>query len=239
MTCQELYGCDNYRQTKTYKESYKKTCIEKYGKESVNQVEEIKQKKIQTNLERTGYKWPLLNPKVLEQIAETNTERYGTPNVSLGSEYASNKSIETCLKRYGVKYPMQCKEIQDKSKRKYFYNGIYFDSSYELAYYIWLTDNNVKFEYHNSVLEYKINEETHYYFPDFKINGEYIELKGDHLINENGILVEPKTKELLIEKTQCLKDNKVKIITDCTEQLNYVKTKYGNNYIQKFRASNF
>lgn len=236
MTCQEKYNCDNYRQTQEYKDSYQKTCIKKYNKESVNQVEDIKQKKIKTNLEKTGYKWPLLNPEVLNKIDETNFKRYGTKEVHFGSEYCVNKSKETCKNRYGVEYPLQNKEIQEKCKRKYFYNNTYFDSSYELAYYIWLQDNNIDFEYHTIILEYKIENDTHYYFPDFKVNNELIELKGTHLINEQGILIEPSTKKLLIEKTQCLKDNKVKIITDCSEQLSYVKNKYGIDFISSCRC---
>lgn len=233
--CQEHYNCDNYRQTQQYKDSYKNTCLIKYGKESVNQVEEIKQKKIETNLNKTGYKWPLLNPKIKEQIEQTNLEKYGTKKVNFGSEYATLKSQETCLSKYGVPFPMQCKEIQDKCQRKYIYDSIYFDSSYELAYYIWLKDHNINFEYHTSILEYKIKNETHFYFPDFKVNGEYIEIKGSHLIDENMNLIHPKTKEILKEKTQCLKDNNVKIITDCSKYIEYIKTKYGVNYINSFK----
>ena len=132
---------------------------------------------------------------------------------------------------------MQSKQIQDKCQRKYIYNSVYFDSSYELAYYIWLKDNNIDFEYHNSVIEYKINEETHYYFPDFKVNNEYIELKGSHLIDENMNLIHPKTKEILKEKTQCLKDNNGKIIVDCSEYINYVKNKYGEHFISSLKTS--
>lgn len=230
-TCQEKYNCDNYRQTQEYKDSYKNTCLKKYGKESSNQVEDIKQKKIKTNLEKTGYKWPLLNPDILNKIDETNIKRYGTKDVNFGSEYCINKSKETCKIRYGVEYPLQCKEIQDKCKRKYLYDGIFFDSSYELVYYIWLKDNNIDFTYHPNKIEYLIENETHYYFPDFKVYNELVELKGQHLINDDGILIDPKTKKLLKEKTKCLKDNNVKIIIDCNEYIEYVISKYGLDFI--------
>ena len=45
---------------------------------------------------------------------------------------------------------MQSPDIRRKAKSKYFYNGIFFDSKPELAYYIWLVDNDYAFEYHPS-----------------------------------------------------------------------------------------
>ena len=89
----------------------------------------------------------------------------------------------------------------------------------------------------STYIKNRVNEETHYYFPDFKVNNEYIELKGSHLIDENMNLIHPKTKEILKEKTQCLKDNNVKIIVDCSEYINYVKNKYGEHFISSLKTS--
>ena len=50
-------------------------------------------------------------------------------------------------------------------------------------------------------------------------------------------LIHPKTKEILKEKTQCLKDNNVKIIVDCSEYINYVKNKYGEHFISSLKTS--
>ena len=66
--------------------------------------------------------------------------------------------------------------------RRYFFNGLYFASAPELAYYIWLQDHNYKFEYQpkDSTIIYhdKLGVE-HKYFPDFKIISV-----GNQIINE-------------------------------------------------------
>ena len=51
------------------------------------------------------------------------------------------------LAKYGYESAMQNPEIRKKAQARYSYNGISFDSSWELAYFIWLTDNGVDFEY--------------------------------------------------------------------------------------------
>ena len=49
----------------------------------------------------------------------------------------------------------------------------------ELAYYIWLKDNNIQFEYQpNKVFFYEFKGQTCRYEPDFFVDGEYVELKG-------------------------------------------------------------
>jgi len=42
---------------------------------------------------------------------------------------------------------MKNSEIRKKTSHIYLYNGIFFDSSPELAFYIYLEDNQVNFEY--------------------------------------------------------------------------------------------
>lgn len=36
-------------------------------------------------------------------------------------------------------------------------------------------------------------------------------------------------------KYRCMIDHNVKIITDCSEYLNYIEKKYGEDYMQQFR----
>ncbi len=49
--------------------------------------------------------------------------------------------------RYGVEAAQQCRNIRIKSGYRYTYDNHKFDSSPELALYIWLKDNNIEFEY--------------------------------------------------------------------------------------------
>lgn len=99
--------------------------------------------------------------------------------------------------------------------KKYIYDGVSFDSAAEVYYYIY----NKKI-LHNDIqrgknFEYFVNGIRHIYECDFLVNGENIEIKGEHLINEGGELVDfYGSKEVLKEKTQCLRNNNVKIILD-------------------------
>ena len=108
---------------------------------------------------------------------------------------------------------------------KYKYDNIIFDSSWELAYYIWLKDHNINFEYHTVKLEYYINNNRHLYFPDFKINNQLIEIKSNYILE----------KYTSIEKLQCMLDNSVNIITktEIKPYLLYCKTK--NINLQEFK----
>lgn len=61
--------------------------------------------------------------------------------------YDSAKRARTCLAKYGREHPMQCPEVRRRAQRRYSYRGVRFDSSYELAFYVWLSDNGFDFEY--------------------------------------------------------------------------------------------
>ena len=82
--------------------------------------------------------------------------------------------------------------MRRKAKSKYFYNNIFFDSAPELAYYIWLKDNNISFEYHPNVsFKYEHGGRTYIYQPDFKVGNKLIEIKGDHFFKEDGTMQNP------------------------------------------------
>ena len=108
-----------------------------------------------------------------------------------------------------------------------------------LAFYIWLIDNNIDFIYQPKCLWYLSDDgKKHRYLPDFLINNEYIEIKGNHLIDNNNNLINPRTQKILIEKTKCLKDNNVKIINenDIKKYLEYINDHYGIKYLDSFKV---
>ena len=120
----------------------------------------------------------------------------------------------------------------------YTFNNIKFDSSWELAYYIWLKDHNIDFEYQpNMPIEYKVNNLIKYYYPDFLINNQFYEIKGNQFFNENNQLINPFNNTLDIEKYQCMIDNNVKILRekDIIPILDYINEKYGKNYLKQFK----
>ena len=113
---------------------------------------------------------------------------------------------------------------------RYYYDGERFDSSWELAYYIWLKDHNIPFEFHIDPIDYSYKGKRHRYFPDFKVKNELVEIKGPQLLK-----LMQESNSLDNAKYHCMIDHNVKIITDCSEYLNYIDEKYGKEYLKQFR----
>lgn len=109
-------------------------------------------------------------------------------------------------------------------------DGITFDSSWELAFYIYLRDYGIPFEYHPNIeFPYKIDEDDtkfHVWKPDFKVHDKYVEIKGNHL-------AEGKDKN----KMEFLDNLGVDVITgsDIKPFLDYVANKYGKGYLLQCR----
>jgi len=116
---------------------------------------------------------------VKQHVKEGFKSHYGVDHNMKSDE--GLKYWQQCFKeKYGVDNPFKCPEIRDKIRRKYVYANIRFDSAPELAFYIWLKDNHIGFEYQpHTSFTYEHNGKQHEYFPDFKVNEQYIEIKGD------------------------------------------------------------
>ena len=233
----ERYGDENY----VNHEKFKLTCLEKYGTITPLANKECREKGKQTCLEKYGSEHFMKTDKGITKVAETKLERYGDKNFN-----NSEKNKETCLKRYGVEHPLQLKTFRDKCKSKYFYNEQYFDSSWELAYYIWLSDMNKTFVYHPNIsFEYEVIEndeiKLHKYFPDFLVENKIIEIKGDDQIKDETMIdkIDSKKNKIADAKYKCMQKNNVSILlsSDIKPYLKYVSNKYGSNYLSKFRVS--
>ena len=243
-TCLEKYGVPNYTKTDEFKEKFKQTCLEKYGVENASQVESVKEKIKQTCLEKYGVENSSQSDIIKEKIKNTNNIRYGGNSPACSRE-TIQKMKNTMKERYGVENAILNHNIFIKTRQKYYYDGRYFDSSWELAYYIWLKDNNADFEYQPAIkFKYTYNDETHYYCPDFKIGDKLQEIKGN-LFFENGNINEkmicPFNRQLdgLFEaKHQCMIANNVRILTenDIKEYIQYVKSNYGINFLKNCKV---
>ena len=261
------YNKKTHEEKEQIKERRKQTNLKKFGTEcnllSPNNI----RKSRQTNLEKFGTIFPTQAKEIQEKIQNTKLERYNDKHYT-----NKEKAKKTCLKKYGVEYSIAAKGVREKGEqtnlkrygvknggasdiahrkmaRKYLYDGTTFTSSSELAFYIWLKDHGIKFEYQPKFIEYfdEINEK-HRYYPDFKVNGALIELKGDHLIDEHGNLCFPYKKGLSLKeiekakmvfkaKQKCMEDNSVIVIkhSDCKKYYDYIKSKYGKNFLEQFR----
>lgn len=125
------------------------------------------------------------------------------------------------------------------------YDGLSFDSIPELAYFIFLKEHEISFEFHPKMnFSYEYNGELRNYFPDFIVEGKVKEIKGLQFFENkdpNGKMINPydRTLDDLYEaKHQCMLKNNVEIITDYEVYVKYVEEKYDKNYIEQFKCNN-
>ena len=169
----------------------------------------------------------------IEKAKETCLSKYGATNVSLVPEIVEH-IFDDYEKRTGFKNPSHNPAVISKMHARYYYDGERFDSSWELAYYIWLKDHNIPFEFHIDPIDYSYKGKRHRYFPDFKVKNELVEIKGPQLLK-----LMQESNSLDNAKYHCMIDHNVKIITDCSEYLNYIDEKYGTEYLKQFRRRKF
>lgn len=72
-------------------------------------------------------------------------------------------------------------DVARKMRRKYMFGDLMFDSSTELAFYIWAMEHGKQIVRSDCALEYVYNGKECRYFPDFYDNDShrYVEIKGD------------------------------------------------------------
>lgn len=190
--------------------------------------------------------------EVIDKINATHEKRYGK-----GNSRNRKKAFETTFKHFGVKNGFQTKtsiEVRNKfneERRKsgkirtyfkhtyYFYDGLNFDSSPEVAYYIWLKDNKINFEYEpkNPKFYYYENDKRCRYFPDFIVEGKIIEIKGDHFFDKDGNPFCIYNNKSWKDKYEFMKSLGVIILKskEYNKYIEYVNKTYGQNYILQFK----
>lgn len=218
----ENHGDPNYYNA----ELQKKNCREKYGCDYFLQTQTFKDLAKETKIERYGVDHQMKCPDIVNGMKE----RYRAA--------------------HGVDFPFQNPDVIEKIRCGYQYANIAFDSSWELSYFIWLTDNNVEFTYQPKIsIEYIVNGKPHYYNPDFLVEDLLVELKGDQFFKEDGTMFCPwrypnwtdedkAAADALYEaKHQCMVANGVKILRneDVKPYLVYIDEKYGPHYLEQFR----
>jgi hypothetical protein len=234
-TCLEKYGVENPfmskeiqekgHQNKDYEQTEqtrKRTCLEKYGTTSFCDRNHYNKKIIEKYGSLENFY------KIRQEKVEQSNLKYGIKS-TFQLDSTMRKAEQTKKERYGSEYAF--------NRLLYLYDNITFDSSWELAYYIWLTDNKIDFVYKPAAIQYQMNGRTHFYYPDFLIDGTYYEIKGNHLITEAGDIINPYTKIVLKEKSQLMKDLKVKILKaeEIDPILKYVSQTYGPGYLKQFK----
>jgi hypothetical protein len=217
------------------------------------QYENTIDKRKNTLLKNYGVDSPLKSKEIKEKVF---TKEYSDLMSNILKEAFSKCSDEVWKKRTkkfhknlqekygeGIINVSQIQEIKLKIRKSYRLNGVrkncyifdekIFDSSWELAYYIWLKDNNIEFEYHPDIFfEYTIQNKKHHYFPDFKVGDNFVEIKGDAFLNEG-------KWKMTDEKLNCIKQNTIMLTRkEITPILYYIKNKYGKHYLKQFKQKN-
>lgn len=221
----QKYGVTNPYAAEEIKNKIQQANIEKYGVSNSQQREEVKQKTKETNLKKYGHVCAMQSETLKPKIKKTMVERYGAENI-FGSEQGKQKIKNTNLERYGVENPQQNREIHVKTMKHYVYNSVNFDSSWELAVYIYCIDHNISIEREPIKFKY-INDsgKESYYFPDFIIDGRIIEIKGDQFLEDDGSLKDK-------AKSKCMEEHNVELWVrqDVQKYITYCEEKFNDSY---------
>lgn len=227
-TCKKNYGCKNPSQSKIVKKRRDETMEKLYGSSNYfssenfkNDLEIFQEKAKQTNLKRWG------------------SEYYSSSKFFKEDEKIMRKRRKTNLKRYGKEHIFQLERVRCIHFGSYKYNDFYFDSSWELALWIYAKDHNEEIEREPCFFEYEFKGKIHRYFPDFKYKGKLIEIKGQQFVKENGEWQNPfdHSRDDLVEaKHQCVLKNGVEIFWEKDMQLflNYCENQYGKGFLKSF-----
>lgn len=254
-TKEEKYGDSGYNNIKKIKE----TNLNKYGVENISQasvykdnIESIREKAKETCIEKYGTEKYWLNNSTQEKAKqgrekarETCLKKYGTEYYSQSEKFKrlqkerTEKTRKTCLEKYGVINVSLVDEISLKKHFVYKYDGIVFDSSWELALWIYCKDHGEEIERNPIKYEYFFEDKKYYYIPDFKYKGKIIEIKGPQFF-EGDKMICPFNRKLdgLFEaKHTCMKKYGVEIWgkKELDFVLNYIKESYGIKYLQEYR----
>jgi len=251
----ERYGVEWSSKTDACKQKVIKTNNEKYGVDYATQLETTQAKKIATNNEKYGVDFATMSDVVKQKTRNTFIEKYGVDNPSK-NECIKEKIRNICIERYGVDNASKSPEIKKKIKdiiisrygkyvnvkpASFKYMNETFDSYWELCFYVYYTDNNAKIIREPEPIKYLFNDEEHLYYPDFKIDDNLYEIKGDQFFKKDGTMQNPydHSQDALFEaKHQCAIQNNVIFIkqNEIKPYIKYVESKYGKNFKEEHKV---
>lgn len=110
-----------------------------------------------------------------------------------------------------------------RGKRGY-YKGYYFMSSWELAYIVYCLEHDINIKRNLESFEYTYENKTKRYFPDFIVEGQFVEIKG--YSNE----------QFEAKKSQFPHPLKIIDKHNIGPILEYVIDKYGANFVDLLKA---
>lgn len=196
----------------------KKYNINKHSNEIINQFEINKKCKIKDeqkekeivdfylspqSLLETARHFDLVTRSVQRILKKHNIKEHSS---DIYNEIRINKSKLTLLNLYSMYHPPVW---------HFKYQDQYFDSFPELCFYMYYIENNIAIIREPIELNFEFENKTYHYYPDFKINDEIIEIKGDHFLTKNNKWCCPfdhSLDNLYEAKHQCALQNNIKIL---------------------------
>ena len=253
-TLEKEYGVSNPRFLQLDSNYTKKTNDRKQ-----KEIEEVSKEELDENLEKLSNlkltKWENWTQEdvnaITEKRKETCKEIYGV-EFAQQSEEVKKHYKENSLKKWGFESPMQSPKLRKKIENSFLekygakhpnftfkYQNQLFDSSWELVVWIWAKDNGKEIEREPVSLAYNFNGIEHTYFPDFRLNGKLIEIKGPQFF-EGEKMINPynhSQDDLFEAKHQCGLQNGVEFWGKDEIQpiLNYIEEKYTKDFLNLFR----
>ena len=154
---------------------------------------------------------------------------------------SKQKRRETNLVRFGyiggpwskleVKETVKTSEAQKLISRRYVYHGEKFDSSWELYYWIYCKEQGYQITRNFRYFTFVLDGKQRRFYPDFIINGELVEIKGDHL------KLDVYKTQLWQAKEQICKKEHIKILSESEMKpiIKWVQDKFGKKYVKQFK----
>ena len=138
-TCRKNYGVNNISQYEGTKKKKEEKALAKYGVKNVAQANEVKKTIAETNMQLYGASTYLHSAQGEEHKRKTCIEKYGVDSFSKTPMHTEMMKAAN-QKNYGVDWPQQNRDFMREMLKKYTYDGMNFDSSIELAVYIYCDD---------------------------------------------------------------------------------------------------
>jgi len=226
------YGVECWTQTKEFRQKAEATMISRYGAKCTSQSKILKEKCIKTNKEKYGTEWYISSNKSKELRKSIFQEKYGVSNYVETEEF-KDKARKSKIEKYG----------NVSHINKYFYDNTYFDSGWELKFYIYCKDHNIAIQKSKIYFSYIFNNKKHYYFPDFILPCGIIEIKGNQFLKDNNSWynsLNETDNDRQYYRYKCALENNVTILTgkELKPILNWFNHKYNKNYLGRYRIHN-
>ena len=248
-TCKERYGTSNVLACKEIQEKSKKTWLNKYGVDNPSKAPEVIKKISETNLKNHGVSWVMQNPEILKKRSDWWKDNFGNSNPFKTSHFKKvakdtkfekygdanfnnrQQAADTMLELYGVTNNSKSSTFHKTMTKQYEYKGELFDSSWELAVWIFFTDNNLPIIREPVRIPYIDGSKERVYFPDFLVGDTLLEIKGDNFFTSDGVFKDS-------NKWKCMVENNVVVwrYSEVKPFLNYCKRKFDSkDWAKQFR----